>query len=105
MCKGGQSREALPSSDAAVMAANAFLLWRFWHHPAAPMVALMFFALACFGRALMEKTLPMWVVRSDHKDGKARILCVNATFIYISDQNYRPSMKNVKIQTVVLAQD
>lgn len=50
MCKGGQSREALPSSDAAVMAANAFLLWRFWHHPAAPWVALIFFAFACFGR-------------------------------------------------------
>eukprot|EP00438_Fugacium_kawagutii_P012493 Skav200175 [mRNA] locus=scaffold1159:239821:241956:- [translate_table: standard] len=52
MCKGGQSREALPSSDAAVMAANAWLLWTSWNHPAAPWVAALFFALACFGRSL-----------------------------------------------------
>jgi len=50
MCKGGQSREALPSSDAAVMAANCFLLCKFWHHPIAPFLATLLFFLACFGR-------------------------------------------------------
>ena len=54
MCKGGQSREALPSSDAAVMAANCFLLWKFWHHPIAPFLATLLFLLACFGRILED---------------------------------------------------
>ncbi|CAJ1335186.1 unnamed protein product [Effrenium voratum] len=54
MCTGGQSRESLPSSDAAVMAANAMLLWRCWRNPPwhwAPLAAALgLFALASFGR-------------------------------------------------------
>ncbi|CAE8637333.1 unnamed protein product [Polarella glacialis] len=54
MCAGGQSREALPSSDAAVMAANAVLLVQFWHAPPAAWMpgalAVTLFSLACFGR-------------------------------------------------------
>ncbi|CAE6924199.1 DUSP12, partial [Symbiodinium sp. CCMP2592] len=54
MCQGGQSREALPSSDAAVMAANAVILWRCWQSPPAPWapaaVAVGAFAFAAFGR-------------------------------------------------------
>jgi len=57
MCMGGQSRESLPSSDAAVMAANAVLLWRLWVPLPGPWsewlpgaVAVLFFGLACFGR-------------------------------------------------------
>ena len=48
MCTGGQSQEALPSSDAAVMAANAVLLWA-TGMPAALGIGM--YLLACFGRA------------------------------------------------------
>ena len=60
MCKGGQSREALPSSDAAVMAANCFLLCKFWHHPIAPFLATLLFFLACFGR-IFGRISKKWV--------------------------------------------
>ncbi|CAK9076256.1 NFX1-type zinc finger-containing protein 1 [Durusdinium trenchii] len=55
MCKGGQSREAWPSSDAAVMAANAILLWNVLKTSSlssslAVALSVSVFALACFGR-------------------------------------------------------
>ena len=43
---GGQSREALPSSDAAVMAANGLLL----SARGLPKLAIGMYLLACFGR-------------------------------------------------------
>lgn len=53
MCVGGQSKESLPSADAAVMAANALLLSA-WSYPPAPWapaaLGLTMIALCFFGR-------------------------------------------------------
>lgn len=52
MCAGGQANESLPSSDAAVMAANATLLCMAWAYPEPwpQRLALCFVALCCLGR-------------------------------------------------------
>jgi len=46
MCSSGQARDALPSSDVAVMAANAALLWRLGFHSLATLLV----TLSMFGR-------------------------------------------------------
>lgn len=54
MCAGGQSRESLPSSDAAIMATNALLLTLAWVSPPTPWlpsaVALGLLSLSFLGR-------------------------------------------------------
>lgn len=53
MCTGGQSHESLPSSDSAVMASNAALLWHFWSPTTAwlsGVTAILVVLLSCFFR-------------------------------------------------------